>query len=112
MEVFARDGDFNIEINREFNRVDRFSIDFVEYYILDEELNTKANNGNRIRVGVEVDDFGKAVANHLLREPPGDRHRGLENVVWLPGNGVSCGPRRCIEDGLHYQPRWRWLHGR
>ena len=73
VETPARDGEVIIRFVNGFNNVEHFSFEFVEAYIFDEELNTKANNGNRIRMGVEVDDFGKSVAYHLLAEHPGDR---------------------------------------
>jgi len=72
IETLARDGEAIIRFVNGFNNVERFSVEFVEADILDEELNAKASNGNRIRMGVEVDDFGKAVAYHLLAEHPGD----------------------------------------
>ena len=48
-----------IRFNHNFNSIERFSVEFVEVNILDEKLNTKADNGDRIRMGVEVDDFDK-----------------------------------------------------
>jgi len=72
IETLARDGEVLVQFVNGYSNLERFAIEFVEADILDEELNTKADNGNRIRMGVEVDDFGKAVAYHLLGEHPGD----------------------------------------
>ncbi len=72
VESLARDGEVLVRFADGYRNRDRFAIEFVEADLLDEELNTKTDNGNRIRMGVEVDDFGKAVAYHLLAEHPGD----------------------------------------
>ncbi len=73
IEALARDGEVLVRFVDGYDNRDRFAIEFIEADLLDEELNTKASNGNRIRMGVEVDDFGRAVAYHLLREHPGDQ---------------------------------------
>tara|TARA_R110000824_G_scaffold82503_3_gene206797 strand:+ start:1822 stop:3288 length:1467 start_codon:yes stop_codon:yes gene_type:complete len=73
IEALARDGEVLLRFVSGFKNRDRFAIEFVEADLLDEDLNTKAANGNRIRMGVEVNDFGASVAYHLLREHPGDQ---------------------------------------
>jgi len=73
IEALARDGEVLVRFVAGFSNRDTFAIEFIESDLLDEELNTTAENGNRIRMGVEVDAFGASVAYHLLREHPGDQ---------------------------------------
>ncbi len=73
VEALARDGEVLVRFADGYKNRDRFAIEFVEADLLDEELNIKTSNGNRVRMGVEVDDFGKSVAYHLLAEHPGDQ---------------------------------------
>ena len=73
VESLARDGEVLVRFADGYKNRDRFAIEFVEADLLDEELNIKTSNGNRVRMGVEVDDFGKSVAYHLLAEHPGDQ---------------------------------------
>ncbi|MFP6708747.1 MAG: phage portal protein, partial [Alphaproteobacteria bacterium] len=55
IETLARDGEVLVRFVNGYRNLERFAIEFVESDILDEELNAKAQNGNRIRMGVEVD---------------------------------------------------------
>ena len=55
IETLARDGEVLVRFVNGYSNLGRFAVEFVEADILDEELNTKADNGNRIRMGVEVD---------------------------------------------------------
>ena len=55
IETLARDGEVLVRFVNGYSNLDCFAVEFVEADILDEELNTKADNGNRIRMGVEVD---------------------------------------------------------
>lgn len=72
VETLARDGEVLVRLISGAPNDDRFAIQFIESDLLDEELNKKLENGNRIRMGVEVNEFGRAVAYHLLAEHPGD----------------------------------------
>ena len=72
IETLARDGEVLVRLMPGARNADRFAIQFLEADLLDEELTKKLDNGNAVRMGVEVDGFGKAVAYHLLQAHPGD----------------------------------------
>lgn len=72
IETLARDGEVLVRKINGANNPDRFAIQFLEADLLDEELNKKLENGNAVRMGVEINGFGRAVAYHLLQAHPGD----------------------------------------
>ena len=66
----ARDGDCIIRMIRS---ADGFKVQLLEGDRLDLNYNVeKLSNGNEVRMGVEIDRFGKAVAYHLLDKHPAD----------------------------------------
>lgn len=71
IENLARDGEVLIRLVN-YNNPDNFALEFLEPDLLDDEKNEILPNGNRIRMGVEIDKYGKPVAYHLLSEHPGD----------------------------------------
>lgn len=69
----ARDGEMLWEIVKNPRYPDGIAINPIETDMLDETLNTVApGTKNQIRMGVEVDDYGRPVAYHLLTQHPGD----------------------------------------
>lgn len=72
IESLARDGEVIIRMVRYDGNPDRFAIQFLEADYLDEDKNEILRNGNRIRMGVEVDPYGRPVAYHLFTEHPND----------------------------------------
>lgn len=71
-ETLARDGEVFVKFvqNRRFR--DGFSLQFIESDLVDESKNGKAENGNQIRMGVEVDNFQRPVAYYVLTAHPND----------------------------------------
>ena len=56
IETLARDGEVLVRLMPGARNADRFAIQFLEADLLDEELNKKPDNGNAVRMGVEVDE--------------------------------------------------------
>lgn len=71
--TWCRDGEVIWEIVYSNQYRDGVSINPIEADLLDETLTRKnPDNGNDIRMGVEVDSYGRPVAYHLLTSHPGD----------------------------------------
>jgi lambda family phage portal protein len=77
VEAMIRDGEVLIRMVRYPNQ-SNFSLEFIESDLLDEEYNATLPNGNRIRMGVELDKFNRPVAYHLFTAHPGDTYS-----VWM-----------------------------
>lgn len=72
IELVAKDGEAFIIKHRESVFHDSFALEFIEADQVDEQLNKRLENGNEIRMGIEVDRFKKPVAYHVLTYHPGD----------------------------------------
>ena len=72
IETVARDGEALCIINYGKRLDYGISLQMVDIDRLDESYNHVLENGNRIRMGVEQDQYGAPVAYHLLTEHPGD----------------------------------------
>jgi lambda family phage portal protein len=71
--TWCRDGEVLWEIVYSDRYADGISVNPIEADLLDETLVTKnPTTGNDIRMGVEIDQYGRAVAYHLLTQHPGD----------------------------------------
>lgn len=73
VESLVRDGEVLCRKVRYPNKFD-FAIEFLEPDYLDENYNDNLPNGNRIRMSVELDQFGRPVAYHLLSRHPYDAY--------------------------------------
>ena len=71
-ETYARDGGVLIRLIRNFDNPNKFAIEFIESDFLDHDLNLQLTNGNQVRMGVEINKFGKPVNYHLLKVHPND----------------------------------------
>lgn len=75
LESMARDGEVFIRKIRSGNRF-QFSLQLIEADMVDERKNEVLANGNRIRLGIELDSFDKPVAYHIFERHPGDYTMG------------------------------------
>lgn len=71
-EALARDGEILVRLVNYSGNPHGFAIEFLEVDLLDENHNETLKNGNKIRMGVEIDRFHRPVAYHLLTAHPGD----------------------------------------
>jgi len=97
----ARDGDFFIRHVRSPS-VNKFgySLQLINAEWCDYQLNTKADNGNQIRMGIERDDMGKRIAYYFIKRQPQDWQFSV------PGAAMTSAPktyqRVLAEDIIHY----------
>lgn len=78
IETLARDGEVLVRIVRNWSNRWGFALQILEADRLDLTLNTLLDNGNRVRMGVELDDWERPVAYWLLNDHPGDVLRRAE----------------------------------
>ena len=73
IETLARDGEVMVRLVRNWkHNAWGFAVQILEADRLDLTLNTLLDNGNRIRMGVELDEWERPVAYWLLKDHPGD----------------------------------------
>ena len=73
VEALCRDGEVLVRKIKNPNSPFGFQLQFLEADHLDENKNQAADkNGNSIRMGVEVDKYGKPIAYHLFKKHPFD----------------------------------------
>lgn len=73
IQTVAMDGECFVRKVKNFKgNSHRFALQFIEADQVDETLYRDLPNGNTIRMGIEYDDWGKAVAYHVLTQHPGD----------------------------------------
>jgi len=72
-ETLARDGEVFIKKIRNRKYADNFTLQFIEADLVDDQENGRnETNGNEIRMGVELDEFHRPVAYHVLTSHPND----------------------------------------
>jgi len=111
IETVARDGEAIVRMLPGFKNESNFAIQLIDADYLDETFSTDdyQPTHNRVRMGVEIDQFGAPVAYHLRKLHPGDR---------LASNAQYDRVRVDAEYILHiylpmYQDQWRgipWMH--
>jgi lambda family phage portal protein len=72
-ETLARDGEVFIKkiVNRQY--ADNFTLQFIESDLVDDQKSGRnEQNGNEIRMGVELDSFHRPVAYYILTNHPND----------------------------------------
>jgi len=90
VQSVARDGEVLIRKVRGFDNPYRFALQLIEADHLDETHHTDLANGNRIRMGVETDEWGAPVAYHLRESHPGDTSATLrrQQVNRVPADEI------------------------
>lgn len=91
IESVARDGEFLIRMIKGKAAGNRwnFGLQLLEADYLDEQYNTKLKNGNRIKMGVEVNSFEKPIAYHFLTDHPGQSYRdGRAKRIRVPADEI------------------------
>lgn len=83
IESVARDGEVLIRKVPGYDNSSRYALQIIEADFLDERLNIERSNGTSIRMGVDLDVWGKPTAYHLLRKHPGDMRsiQSREHIV-------------------------------
>lgn len=76
LEQTARDGEIFIRKVRGYSNPFSFALQLIDAECCDENLNNELPNGNRIRMGVELDSWGAPVAYWFLKRHPGDFQYG------------------------------------
>lgn len=72
VRTMARDGEVLLRIIRDKRNRYGMTVQFIDVDRLDERYNETLENGRTIRMGIELDADGKAVAYHILNKHPGD----------------------------------------
>jgi lambda family phage portal protein len=78
LETLARDGEVLVRLVRNWPNRWGFALQILEADRLDLTLNQLLDNGNRIRMGVEIDEWERPVAYWMLNDHPGDILRRAE----------------------------------
>jgi len=68
-------------------------LEIIESDLLDDDYNAIANNGNEIRMGVEIDKWGRPVAYHFFDYHPGDyqfsyAQKAVKKRVRIPADDI------------------------
>ncbi|MEK9917970.1 MAG: phage portal protein [Pelagibacteraceae bacterium] len=74
IESMARDGEVFVKKLRGSKYKDGFGLQFLEAELIDEKKNETLQNGNEIRMGIEMDRAHRPVAYHVLTSHPGDKY--------------------------------------
>lgn len=72
IETLARDGEVMVRIIRNWPNRWGFALQILEADRLDTSLNNWLDNGNRIRMGVEINEWERPIAYWMLKGHPGD----------------------------------------
>tara|TARA_Y100001938_G_scaffold20795_2_gene26473 strand:- start:3271 stop:4743 length:1473 start_codon:yes stop_codon:yes gene_type:complete len=84
-----RDGDVMIKMNRGYKNDFGFNLQLIEADRLDVDYNVgKVKGGGSIRMGVEVDQFFRPVAYHVLSSHPGENSLAPVRRDRIPANQI------------------------
>lgn len=97
----CRDGEFFFEFVADARYPDSLAVNPLEADLVDDTLNLSRQNGNRVKMGVELDALNKPVAYWVLREHPGD------TAAWSNYDGRSRHRRVPADKIVHVYQRLR-----
>lgn len=112
IRTVARDGEFLARKIKGFkNNPWRFALQILEADVLNEGYNVEPGNGrNRIRMGIEYDEWDRPVAYHLRKKHPGDYQPSINSsmeYVRVPANEII----HCFVPERSTQGRgMTWMH--
>lgn len=66
-ETLVRDGEVFIRVLKGSGLKDGVSFQFIESDLIDEKKNSTEKNGNKVRMGVELDEYHRPVAYHVFQ---------------------------------------------
>ena len=72
LETVVRDGEVFIRKVRGYENEYRYAVQLIEADRVDENHNENLQNGNKIRMGIEMNQWGKPIAYHVLTAYPSD----------------------------------------
>lgn len=72
LESLARDGEAFVVLHRGSSFHDSFAVEVLEADQIDDTINQRLENGNEVRMGVELDKFKRPVAYYMLTTHPTD----------------------------------------
>ena len=72
ISAMARDGEVFLRIVKDRSFRHNVALQIIEPDRVDEEMNERYRNGNDVRMGVELDEYRRPVAYHVLLNHPGD----------------------------------------
>jgi len=110
IRTIARDGEVLIYKIRNADNPFQFSLQLIEADHLDEKYNDTLSNGNVVKMGVELNEFGKPVAYHIYSEHPGDTFyatRRYGERVRIPAEDMI---HLFIKDRISVNRGLPWLH--
>jgi lambda family phage portal protein len=87
----ARDGEAFFQIIRNRDLVHGFGLHPFEPDLVDERKNVRLPNGNRVRMGVEINQYGRPVAYWVRQGHPGDyqlKTYGIERERRIPASDI------------------------
>ena len=72
IDTVAKDGEVIVRKVKNFDNDFGFALQIIDPDLLDENLNRDLGNGRRIRMGIELDEWGRPQAFYLLKQHPND----------------------------------------
>ena len=109
VETLARDGEVMVRLVKNWPNRWGFALQILEADRLDANLNTWLSNGNRVRMGVEMDAWERPVAYWLKHDHPGDTYRtpGEQDYERVPADEL----RLTFDPWRPHQARgFTWTH--